>query len=129
LLFEAKAVIRASTIFTTHTPVIAGNENFDSELVKKYLQVTLKETGITFDEIAPLGHVNNKADIFWMSAFAMRFSRYINGVSSQHAAVSRGMWSGLFPERPIVEIPITSITNGVYISWLSPPFTDLFNRY
>lgn len=64
-----------------------------------------------------------------MIAFAMQFSSYINGVSIQHANISRKMWAGIFPERPISEIPITSVTNGVHTSWISPPVTDLFNRY
>ena len=126
---EAKAIIKASTVFTTHTPVIAGNENFDTYLVKKYLQPTLKEIGLDFDEIAPLAYVNGNTKVFWLPALAIHFSRYVNAVSPRHAQVSRKIWAGIFPERPIVEIPITSITNGAHMSWISPAFTDLFNRY
>ena len=126
---EAKALIRATTIFTTHTPVIAGNENLNPELVKRYLQPHIKEIELDFDEIARAGFISNNKDVFWMPAFAMRFSKYINGVSKQHARISQTMWSSIFPERSIVEIPIIPITNGVHTSWISPPFTDLFNRY
>lgn len=126
---EAKAIIRDSTVFTTHTPVIAGNENFNTDLVKKHLASAVKDIGLTFDEVARLGYVNGNTDVFWLPAFAMRFSRYINGVSEQHAQMSRKMWSGIFPERPTMEIPIEAITNGVHISWISPPFNELFNRY
>ena len=126
---EAKAIIRASTVFTTHTPVIAGNENFETALVKKYLQPKLKEINLTFDDISKLGLIEDNADAFWMPAFAMHFSRHINAVSKQHADVSRKMWSPLFPETPAIEIPIDHVTNGVHMSWISPPFTDLFNRY
>ncbi len=126
---EAKAIIRASTVFTTHTPVIAGNENFETALVKKYLQPKLKEINLTFEEIAKLGYINKDKDTFWMPAFAIHFSRYITAVSNQHADVSRKMWSPLFPETPTIEIPIDYVTNGVHMSWISPPFTDLFNRY
>jgi starch phosphorylase len=126
---EAKALIRASTVFTTHTPVIAGNENFKTDIVKKYLQPELKEIGLTYDEIAKLGCIKDETDVFWMPAFAIHFSQYVNAVSNQHANVSRKMWSCLFPERPILEIPINSVTNGVHTSWISPPLTDLFNRY
>ena len=128
-LSQAKAIIRASTVFTTHTPVIAGNENFKVDLVKKYLQPKLKEINLTFDDIAKLGFIENNTDVFWMPAFAMSFSRYMNAVSKQHADVSRKMWSPLFPETPAIEIPIDRVTNGVHMSWISPPFTDLFNRY
>ncbi|HUT30722.1 MAG TPA: alpha-glucan family phosphorylase [Sedimentisphaerales bacterium] len=128
-LSQAKAIIRASTVFTTHTPVIAGNENFKADLVKKYLQPKLKEINLTFDDIAELGFIEDNTDIFWMPAFAMRFSRHINAVSKQHVDVSRKMWAPLFPETPTIEIPIDHVTNGVHMSWISPPFTDLFNRY
>ncbi len=127
--FEAKAIIRASTVFTTHTPVIAGNENFKTDLVKKHLEPILKELGLDFDQIAQTGYVNNNKDVFWLPAFAMHFSRYINGVSEQHAQISRKMWADIFPNRPILEVPIKSVTNGVHVSWISPPFVDLFNRY
>jgi len=126
---EAKAVIRASTVFTTHTPVIAGNENFDTKLVKKYLEPRVKEIGLEFDKVAALGYIDGNRDVFWLPAFAMQFSRYINGVSDQHAEISRQMWANIFPERPIAEIPLKSITNGVHTSWISQPFTDMFNRY
>ena len=126
---EAKAIIRASTVYTTHTPVIAGNENFEIDLVKKYLQPKLKSFGLTFDQIGRMGIVDNNSDIFWLPAFVMHFSRYINGVSKQHAQMSRKMWTAIFPEIPIVEIPIHSVTNGVHMSWISHPFADVFNRY
>ena len=126
---EAKAIIRASTVYTTHTPVIAGNENFEIGLVKKYLQPKLKSFGLTFDQIGRMGLVDGNSDIFWLPAFVMHFSRYINGVSKQHAQMSRKMWTAIFPEIPIVEIPIQSVTNGVHMSWISHPFADVFNRY
>ncbi|MFA5239028.1 MAG: alpha-glucan family phosphorylase [Phycisphaerae bacterium] len=126
---EAKAVIRASTVFTTHTPVIAGNENFSTKLVKKYLEPRVNEIGLDFDKVAELGYINGNKDVFWLPAFAMRFSKYINGVAEQHAEISRKMWANLFPERPIAEIPISAITNGVHTSWISQPFSDMFNRY
>jgi len=128
-LSEAMAIIRASTVFTTHTPVIAGNENFDIKLVRKYIEPRVREIGLDFDKVAALGYINGNKDVFWMPAFAMQFSRYINGVSEQHAEISRKMWAGIFPERPIAEVPITAITNGVHTSWISQPFTDMFNRY
>lgn len=126
---EAKSIIRASTVFTTHTPVIAGNEHFDTELVKKYLEPKFNEVNLSFDQIGALGYVNNNKDVFWLPAFAMKFSQFINAVSKQHAQMSRKMWANIYPENPTVEIPITYITNGVHISWISHPFTDLFNRY
>jgi starch phosphorylase len=126
---EAKAIIRASTVFTTHTPVIAGNENLEIGLVRRYLESHIKPLGLNFDEIAKLGFVDNNTKIFWLPAFAMHFSRYINGVSKQHGQIARKMWAPIFPESPLMEVPINSITNGVHTSWISPPFNDLFKRY
>lgn len=126
---EAKTIIRASTVFTTHTPVIAGNENFDSEQVKKYLQPILKKMEIPFDKISQPAGMESSSDRFWMPAFAMHFSRYINAVSKQHAQTARAMWQNIFPKRPIVEVPITSVTDGAHFSWISQTFTDMFRRY
>ncbi|MBL7107564.1 MAG: alpha-glucan family phosphorylase, partial [Phycisphaerae bacterium] len=128
-LSQAIAIIRASTVFTTHTPVIAGNENFDTKLIKKYLTPKLEKIGLKFDDIAKYGFIGEDSDRFWLPAFAMNFSKYINGVSVQHAQISKHLWSGLFPQMPSVEIPIHALTNGVHNCWVSPPFTDLFTRY
>ncbi|MHC5059601.1 MAG: alpha-glucan family phosphorylase [Planctomycetota bacterium] len=126
---KAKAVIRASTVFTTHTPVIAGNEHFDTDMVQKHLESYLKPTGLGFEQIVNFGCINDNTKVFWLPAFAMRFSKYINAVSDQHAKISKKMWSGLFREKPTVEIPLVSITNGAHTSWISAPLNDLFNRY
>ena len=126
---EARAVIRASTVFTTHTPVIAGNENFDAELVRRFLDRETKHLGISFDELASLGFVEGKTDIFWLPSFAIRFARYVNGVSRAHMNVSRRMWSVLFPERSVAEIPIDHVTNGVHMSWVSEVYSKILERY
>jgi starch phosphorylase len=128
-LSESKALIRASTVFTTHTPVIAGNENFDTALVKKYLEPEIKQLGLSFDEFAADGFIDNNKDVFWLPAFAIRFAKYVNSVSKLHRDVSRRMWASLFPERPSVEIPIDYVTNGVHRSWLSESFVNLLNRH
>ncbi|HUV42285.1 MAG TPA: alpha-glucan family phosphorylase [Sedimentisphaerales bacterium] len=126
---EARAIIRASTVFTTHTPVIAGNEHFPADLVKKYLQPYISAMGLSFDRVSEMGSINGDTNVFWLPAFAIRFSSQINAVSKQHAQQARKMWSSIFPDRPMLEIPISSIANGVHHSWISPPFIDLFNRY
>ena len=126
---EAKAIIRASTIFTTHTPVMAGNENFQVDMLEKNLDPVLREFGLSFRSIAPYGFVRGMTDRFWMAAFAIRFSRKINGVSNQHGNVSKKIWTDLFPNQPLLEIPIGHITNGVHLSWISETFVNLFNEY
>lgn len=126
---QARAVIRASTVFTTHTPVIAGNENFQTALVRKYLQPELAQMDLEFDEFARYGYVGESKDVFWLPALAIRFSSYVNAVSKLHREVSRRMWAGLFSGLETCEVPIDYVTNGVHSSWLSATFTDLLNRH
>lgn len=126
---EAKALIRSSSIFTTHTPVIAGNENFEAEVVKKYLEPEVSSLGLNYEDFEADGHVGDNKDIFWLSALAIRYSKYINAVSALHRDVSRRMWASLFPGRSIGEVPIDHVTNGVHASWLSGTFTGLLNRH
>ncbi|HUW20053.1 MAG TPA: alpha-glucan family phosphorylase [Sedimentisphaerales bacterium] len=126
---EAKALIRASTVFTTHTPVVAGNENFQTELVKKYLEPEIELLGLSFDEVASHGFIEEGKDNFWLPALAIRFAKYVNCVSRLHRDVSRRMWASLFPATPLAEVPMDYVTNGVHCSWLSEPLTDLFKKY
>jgi len=126
---EAKALIRASTVFTTHTPVTAGNESFKMPLVKGYLEPEAEALGLSFEELASYGLFGENEEVFWMPAVAIRFASHVNGVSKLHGEVSRHMWADLFPGWQIREIPIGHVTNGVHRSWLSQPFTELLNRH
>jgi starch phosphorylase len=126
---EARALVQTSMVFTTHTPVIAGNEYFETKLAKRYLEPEIRALGLTFDEFATNGFIGDKKDIFWLPALAIRFSKNVNGVSKIHRDVSRRMWADLFPETPLMEVPIDYVTNGVHWSWISEPFTKLFNRH
>jgi starch phosphorylase len=126
---QAKAIVRASTALTVHTPVIAGNENFDAEVIKKYLQPYLKKMELPFEKLAQSAYLEGSSDRFWMPAMGMHFARYTNAVSQQHADTARKMWWGLFPERPLLEVPIGAITDGAHLSWISPAFAGIFNRY
>jgi len=126
---EAKVLIRASTVFTTHTPVIAGNENFETAMVRRYIEPELGSLGLSFEDLASHGYVGASQDIFWLPALAIHFSKYVNAVSKLHRDVSRKMWVSLFPDRPTAEVPIDYVTNGVHSSWLSANFTELLNRH
>jgi len=125
----ATALIRASSVFTTHTPVTAGNESFKTELVKKYLEPEAEALGMTFQDLAPYGFVGDDKDVFWLPAFAMRFATYVNAVSKLHRDVSRNMWASLYPNWQPQEIPIDYVTNGVHRTWLSQTFTELLHRH
>jgi starch phosphorylase len=118
---EALERVRASTVFTTHTPVPAGNEVFDPELVRRYLADAVAGTGLSWDEFASLALVPAYGSGFGMTPFALRTSAYANGVSELHGAVSRRMWAALWPGRPAEDAPIGHVTNGVHArTWRAP---------
>jgi glycogen phosphorylase len=126
---EALEQLRASTVFTTHTPVPAGNEVFDPELVRRNVEGLVERCGLTWDEFAALGKVEPEEKGFGLTPFALRTSQYANGVSELHGAVSRDMWHGLWPDRSIDEVPITSITNGVHQrTWISGELEELLGH-
>ncbi len=129
-LEEAKLLVRHTTVFTTHTPVIEGNENYPVELIEKYLKPQIENLGMKFEDFLDLGIVDDNKKIFWLPAFAIRSSAYVNGVSKIHQGVSRKMWRSLFPLHHINEIPIDHVTNGVHLAtWLSMEMVYLFDRY
>ena len=108
----------AQNIFTTHTPVPAGNDSFEPALVRKYLEPYRAALGITDEELMSLGRVDpaDKATNFQMPVLAIRTADHYNAVSALHGEVSRAMWKKLWPELPEHEIPIHSITCLLYTS-------------
>jgi glucan phosphorylase len=115
---QAKALIRASTAFTTHTPVSAGNESFKKDLVKKDLREPVQPAGIPLETLVAHGVTQDEPDDFPLSAFAIRFLKYANAVSRMHRDVSRKIWADIFPQTHLIEIPIDHVTNGNR-SWLT----------
>jgi len=129
---EAAAITAASNVFTTHTPVPAGNDYFAPDLVERYFQTYREALGLSATEFIGLGRVNpgDAAEEFCMTVLALRMSAYANGVSRLHGEVARKMWQGVYPKVPALEVPIGSITNGVHIySWISRELAGLFDRY
>ena len=123
---EALEQLRSSTVFTTHTPVPAGNELFDPELVRANLAGLVASCGLEWDDFLALGHVSPDEKRFGLTPFALRTSRYANGVSALHGEVAREMWHPLWPEVPVDDVPITSVTNGVHQrTWISPELEQL----
>jgi starch phosphorylase len=117
---NAMARLRASTVFTTHTPVPAGNEIFDPSLVEQNIAPLVARCGFSWDEFVALGRLGEDDDWFGMTPFALRTSSHANGVSALHGEVSRSMWQGLWPDRPVESVPIGSVTNGVHArTWIS----------
>ncbi len=128
---EAKERVVASTVFTTHTPVPAGNETFEPELARAFLEPLAVEAGMTWEELEALAsHPDECETAFGMTPLALRTSGFANGVAELHGDTSRRMWQGLWPKLPLGEVPITSITNGIHTaSWLSREMHELFERY
>jgi starch phosphorylase len=131
-LQEALQVVWPSTVFTTHTPVPAGNEVFDPKLMEPYLKNIVERLGMTWKEFLELGRVfpANESEPFCMTVAALKLAAFNNGVSKLHGRVTREMWHNIWPGLPSEEVPIGSITNGVHLrSWLSHDMVDLFDTY
>ena len=129
---EAKQALWPTNIFTTHTPVPAGNERFSIETMQKYFDSVTVGTGISWDDLMALGRENptDTQEHFCMTVLALRLSAYNNGVSVLHGDVSREMWRNVWPGLSRDEVPIGSITNGVHPrTWLSHDMLDLLDRY
>jgi len=129
---DAAAITAASNVFTTHTPVPAGNDYFAPDLVERYFQTYREALGLSREAFMALGRVNPNDDSedFCMTVLALRMSAYANGVSRLHGEIARKMWQGVYPQIPPLEVPIGSITNGVHVySWISRDLAGLFDRY
>ncbi len=125
---EALETIRKNTAFTTHTPVAAGNEAFDMELVEKYVASSAKSMGVEAGRLLDLGksYPGGGAQPFNLTALAVRLSSYSNGVSKLHGEVSSDMWRHLFPGARHEDKPIKAITNGVHVAtWLGHDIREL----
>ena len=128
---EAAQLVRESNVFTTHTPVPAGNDEFPMWLADKYLSPLWPQLQLTHDQFIELAcHTVSWGDTFSMPVLALRFSEGRNAVSELHGHVSRNMWHFLWPDLPVDEVPITHITNGVHTgSWIGRRLVVLFDRY
>jgi glycogen phosphorylase len=129
---EAWEIVWATTVFTTHTPVPAGNERFDPHLVKHYLEGYLGGLDLGWDEFLAMGREDpkNAQEEFCLTILALHHAAHNNGVSKLHGATSRHLWKSLWPGVPTEEVPIKSVTNGIHVrSWLSHDMTELCDSY
>lgn len=129
---EALEMVRASSVFTTHTPVPAGNDVFSEELVKEHFSGVCSRLGIPFERLMSLGRVRplDRSEPLCMTVLALKTSSQANGVSRLHGSVSRKMWADLYPGVPASEIPISHVTNGIHIpSWYPREIAQLYTRY
>ena len=129
---QALEATRCANAFTTHTPVPAGHDAFSPALMEKYFKAYHTELGMNWQDFLALGRVSAE-DLhapFSMTNLAIKTSNSCNGVSKLHGEVSRHMCSNLWPEVPVSEVPIDSVTNGIHVkSWISYEMAQLFDRY
>jgi len=129
---EAREAVAASNVFTTHTPVPAGNDAFEPWLIDKYFSHYWDQLDLSHDEFLALGRQNptNKDEPMSLTVLALHLSAHRNGVSRLHGNVSRKLWSNVWPGVPVNEIPIVGITNGIHTrTWLSHEMASLYDRY
>ncbi len=128
---QASDEVKKTNVFTTHTPVPAGNDQFPVWLMDKYFTAFWPELGMTRDEFIDLARHNQSwGEMFSMPVLALRLSEQRNAVSELHGQVSRAMWHFLWPDRSVDEVPIEHITNGIHMgSWLARRMAVLFEIY
>ncbi|PDW04298.1 alpha-glucan family phosphorylase [Candidatus Viridilinea mediisalina] len=128
---DALQQIKTQCVFTTHTPVPAGNDAFPLPMIEKFFWNFWPQLGLTRDEFMQIALQEQQwGPTFAMTALALRGSDFHNGVSKLHGHVARGMWQWLYPGKSQDEVPIASITNGVHTAtWLAPELRELYNAY
>jgi starch phosphorylase len=129
---DALEQARQRTVFTTHTPVPAGNDTYPPDQVRATLDRIVSDAGTDLDHVLRLARTNpdDEGEPFGVTQLALRASRAANGVAKRHGIVSRGMWQGMWPDRDVDDVPITHVTNGVHVpSWVGAPMRRLLDRY
>lgn len=129
---EALAEVRLKCVFTTHTPVAAGNDSFEPNLLVSCFKDDFPASlGLTREEFLALGRAEkeNKQEWFGMTPLAIRMCRSANGVSEKHGEVSRELWHKMFADKSLEEVPITFVTNGVHApTWIAPTLKSLYEK-
>ena len=131
-LAQAIAELRPSIVFTTHTPVAAGNESYDPATLRRVLPGLAQSLGAAEEELLALGRRPGAAHDapFGMTELALHTSRSTNAVSKRHGEVARAMWHGLYPSTRADDVPISHVTNGVHLAtWMAPPMRRLLRRH
>lgn len=127
---EAAKRVRATTVFTTHTPVPAGNDTFSLDLVQKYFHCYWESMGLSRQTLLELGMQGSDTSVFNMTVLGLRMADHSNGVSKLHGGVCRQMWHSLWPDVEEKEVPIGSVTNGIHVpTWIAPQMAQLYEKY
>ncbi|HEV8607987.1 MAG TPA: alpha-glucan family phosphorylase, partial [Tepidisphaeraceae bacterium] len=129
---EARQMVMATNVFTTHTPVPAGIDTFSPELMLKYFKNYIPSLKLDDEGFLALGreNVSDRKQGYSMAVAAIRLADGVNAVSALHEEVARKMWHNLWPQVPADEVPIGHVTNGIHVrSWLSPDISFVLERY
>jgi starch phosphorylase len=127
---QAIEQVRRSTVFTTHTPVAAGNEVFEAWRMDKFFQPYWESMGLGREQFFRLAQEDRNPDpnAFNMTILSLKLSNHANAVSQMHGQVAKRMWSGLWPDRPAENVPIDSITNGIHTrTWMASEMKNLLD--
>lgn len=130
--YDVEQSVRERCVFTTHTPVPAGHDVFSGDLIESYFSHYWPTLKLTQEQFMAVGarRLGDPWEPFGMTVLALRMCRSANGVSALHGEVSRKMWHIMYPDRPMEEVPIGHITNGVHQrTWTAPLISDLFAQY
>jgi len=128
----AASQVTREVVFTTHTPVPAGHDRFNADLIEEHLGPLRKQLGLSEENLMGFGreYPTDQTESFCMTVLGLKLSRRANAVSSLHGEVSRAMWKKLYPRTPEDAVPIGHITNGVHVpSWLAPQMCRLYDRH
>jgi len=130
--YDIEASVRDRCVFTTHTPVPAGHDAFSPDLMDSNFAHYWPQMGLSREQFLAIGarRVGDPWEPFSMTVLALRLCRTANGVSELHGQVSRKMWSILYPQHELENVPIGHITNGVHTrTWTAPLMADLYTQY
>jgi starch phosphorylase len=128
---EALNQTKAECLFTTHTPVEAGHDRFSVDLMDYAMHRFRAQVPVAFSELMKLGRVSpqNQAEAFCMTVLALKLSRAANAVSELHGRVSRHMWHSLYPDKPVEQVPIGHVTNGIHLlGWMKGTVRRFWRR-
>jgi phosphorylase/glycogen(starch) synthase len=123
---EARELVRATTLFTTHTPVPAGHDRFGEDLMRRYFSDLPTWMGVSWERFLALGRSAGEFEQFNMTFLALSFAGFVNGVSQMHGEVSRELLAAFWPGLLKVEVPVQAVTNGVHLpTWVHPAVSTL----
>jgi len=127
---EARQVVQATTVFTTHTPVPAGHDVFPFHMVEKYFHAYWSRLGLSREQFLELGSHAGERQGFNMTALALRLCEQCNGVSKLHGEVARRMFQSLWPDKPVEQVPISHVTNGIHVpAWIGEAVNKIYRKY